>query len=112
MSVLSGSSAHFHTLDQHTRDQIMAHQSKVVAALSHHSDPTLRQIGRLLASSTLTPRQLIDDPRHAARSMLKPGGGWPTDRAGATREDEAGPASRPNFTDPDNGAGGVPAIRR
>jgi hypothetical protein len=110
MSVPTGSGP-FHTLDRNTRDQIMAHQAKVVAALSNHSDPALRRIGRLLASGVLTPRQLMDDPRRTARKPTGTSSGHTVARR-AVRANEPGPASRSNYTDPDNGAGGVPAIRR
>ena len=123
MSVPSGFSSPFFSLDQHIHDEILEHRAKVFAALSQHSDPALREIGRLLAGGTVSPHQLLDDPRHAetllrgARQLneLDPEDlrqrlfGPPTGRSG---ENDAGPASRSDYTDPDNGAGGVPAIRR
>ena len=116
MSVPNGSSTHL--LDRNRRDEMAAHRAKVIAALSHHSDPTLRQIGRLLATGVLTPHELLDDPRRAARKpvgadpVVRPAGGSSHDLAGTARDNEGGPASRPDHTDPDNGAGGVPAVRR
>lgn len=107
-------------------DEVQAHRARVFDALSRHSDPALREIGRLLAGGTVSPHQLLDDPRHAetlrrgARKLqeLAPEQlhrrvfGTPAERAGAPPGAEGGPASRPDDADPDNGAGGVPAIRR
>ena len=130
MSVPSGFSAPFFDFDQHVRDEVLAHRAKVFTALSQHSDPALREIGRLLASGTVSPHQLLDDPSHAdtlhssARKLNEmdpeelrqrvfgPPAEQSTGRNGVLRQKEAGPASRSNYTDPDNGAGGVPAIRR
>ncbi len=130
MSVPSGFSAPFFSVDRHLRDEVMAHRAKVFAALSQHSDPGLREIGRLLASGTVSPHQLLDDPRHAEtlrRSARKlnemdpeelrqrvfgPPAAQSIGRNGVPRRKEAGPASQSDYTDPDNGAGGVPAIRR
>jgi hypothetical protein len=126
MSVPSGFSSPFFSLDDHIRDEVLAHRAKVFDALSQHSDPTLREIGKLLASGTVAPHQLLDDPRHAetlcrsARKLneLDPEElrqqvfGPPVEQNGVPRRNEAGPASQSDYTDPDNGVGGVPAIRR
>jgi hypothetical protein len=130
MSVPNGFSSPFFSLDQHIHDKVLAHRAAVFAALSQHSDPALREIGRLLAGGTVSPHQLLDDPRHAetlrriARKLneldpeelrqriLGPSAEHDTGRNGAPRQNEAGPASQSDHTDPDNGAGGVPAIRR
>ncbi len=155
----------FFVLDHHLRNEITAHRARVFAALSRHSDPSMREIGRLLAEGTATPHQLIEDPRRAdpahrterkqaeaaldelRRQVFGPtvlfngplnsqaaAGAAPTAQpdlpaappgtpvgtpraawnchAGTSRSHEANPASRPDYADPDNGAGGVPAIRR
>lgn len=154
MSFPCGSTGPFFSVDRHLRDEIAAHRDKVFAALSQHSDPAVREIGRLLARGTVTPHRLLENPRHADalnRTGRKPrecslealrrqvfgptvpfdtpldgmvaATGAPTapvsasdgmsDADAGTRPSrEAGPASRADFTDPDNGAGGVPAIRR
>jgi hypothetical protein len=123
MSVPSGFSSPFFSLDQHIRDEVLAHRAKVFTALSQHSDPALREIGRLLASGAVSPHQLLDDPRHAEtlrRSTRKLHEMDPEELRqwvfggpnGGPRQNEAGPASRSDYTDPDNGSGGVPAIRR
>ena len=119
MSDPSGFSSPFFSLDLHVRDEVVAHRAKVFAALSQHSDPALREIGRLLASGTVSPHQLLDDPRHAEtlrRSAQKLNEMDPDELHlrvfGVPPQNEAGPASRSGYTDPDNGAGGVPAIRR
>ena len=122
MSVPNGFSSPFFSLDQHIHDEVLAHRAKVFTALSQHSDPALREIGRLLASGTVSPHQLLDDPRHAEtllRSAQKLDEMDPEELRqrlfgpnGVPHLNEAGPASRSDYTDPDNGAGGVPAIRR
>ena len=126
MSDPSGFSSPFFSLDQHVRDEVLAHRATVFTALSQHSDPALRDIGRLLASGAVSPHQLLDDPQHAetlhrsARKLNEMDAedlrrwvlGQPTGQNGVPPQNEAGPASRSDRTDPDNGAGGVPAIRR
>jgi hypothetical protein len=125
MSLPCGPTGPFFILDRHVRNEITAHRAKVFAALSRHSDPAMREIGRLLAHGTATSRQLLEDPRYADRlqraehkltemdpAAFQEPARMPNGRAGTGRSNEAGPASRPDDTDPDNGAGGVPAIRR
>ena len=122
MSVPNGFSSPFFSLDQHIHDEIQEHRAKVFTALSQHSDPGLREIGRLLASGALSPHQLLDDARHAEtlrRSAQNLSELDPEELRqrlfgpnGVPHLKEAGPASRSDNADPDNGAGGVPAIRR
>ncbi|GAA1032404.1 hypothetical protein GCM10009557_30810 [Virgisporangium ochraceum] len=65
MSVPCGSAAPFPVLDRRIRDELTAHREKVFAALSRHSDPALREIGRLLAAGAASPQQLREDPLRA-----------------------------------------------
>lgn len=65
MSVPCGSAAPVPILDPRIRDELMAHRAKVFAALSRHSDPALREIGRLLAAGAASPQQLREDPLRA-----------------------------------------------
>lgn len=177
----------FFIRDRRIRNEIAVHRARVFAALSQHSDPSMRELGRLLAEGTATPRELIEDepahrtgrkpgqaaldelrrhvfgpdvqfdpplsgraatphepgamaaqaaepqaqsarpskthdvpPRRAATPAMSetpaatpgaPVNTWNC-HVGARRSNEPGPASRPDYSDPDNGAGGVPAIRR
>ena len=126
MSVPSGFSAPFSSFDRQVRDEVLAHRAKVFAALSQHSDPALREIGRVLAAGTVSPHQLLDDPRHAEtlrrsarmlnemdpEELRRRVFGPPAEQNGVPGQNKAGPASQRGYTDPDNGAGGVPAIRR
>ena len=65
MSVPCGSAALSPILDRRVRDELLAHREKVFAALSRHSDPALREIGRLLAAGAASPQQLREDPLRA-----------------------------------------------
>lgn len=65
MSVPCGSAAPFPILDRRVRAELMAHRAKVFAALSRHSDPALREIGRLLAAGAASPQQLRENPLRA-----------------------------------------------
>lgn len=178
MSFPCGSTGPFFVLDGQVGKEIAAHRERVFAAFSRHSDPAVREIGRLLATRAVIPPQPLENPRHAdpldraertpaeptqaertqaertqaeqmqaekaldelrrrvfgptvpfgpplngaappqepARTKLekpaRPSRTQPMRRAGARHPHPAGPASRADFTDPDNGSGGVPAIRR
>jgi hypothetical protein len=43
---------------------IELHRARVFDALSRHSDPVLREIGRQLASGTVAPHELLSEPRY------------------------------------------------
>jgi hypothetical protein len=40
------------------------HRARVFDALSRHSDPVLREIGRQLANGTVTPHELLSEPKY------------------------------------------------
>ena len=50
--------------DQHLNEELARHRAKVFEALSHHSDPTLREMGRQLASGALAPTDLLKEPQY------------------------------------------------
>lgn len=72
---------------------IEQHRARVFDALSRHSDPVLREIGRQLARGTVTPRELLSEPRYV--EALQRG-------ADAAITDE------PEAPKPDHGAGRPP----
>jgi hypothetical protein len=48
------------------REELAQHRARVFAALSRHSDPVLREMGRQLARhGVLTPHELIAMPHYA-----------------------------------------------
>jgi hypothetical protein len=50
--------------DQHLHEELARHRAKVFEALSRHSDPTLREMGRQLASGALAPHELLKEPQY------------------------------------------------
>jgi len=117
MSVPDGSTVPGNGPDQRLYEELARHRAKVFEALSHHSDPTLREMGRQLASGALAPHELLKEPhyvdtlrqRAAILAALDPDDlhrrvfGIPISAAG----DENRVRS-----DPDDHDGGVPAVRR
>ena len=122
MSVNNGSTVPSFAADRRVREEIAAHRAKVYEVLQQHTDPAIREIGHLLASGTLTPHELMEDPQRAEelrrgalkliiehsselrRRVLAQAGGSVHGPTGPARHDEGGPASRSDYTDPDNGA--------
>jgi hypothetical protein len=113
MSVPDGFSMLNAGLDSRGHDELARHRAKVFEALSRHSDPALREVGRQLASGVVTPKDLLDEPRfvdvlrRSANQLATMNGDELQRRVlGFPR-----PTDRPG-RDPDDREGGVPAVRR
>jgi hypothetical protein len=115
MSVPDGHTMPGNGPDLPLRDELALHRAKVFAALSRHSDPTMREIGRQLASGAMAPHELLKEPHYvdALRRRVSVLTAMDSDDLhqrvfGVPRPGrEAG--GRPG---PDDHDGGVPAVRR
>jgi hypothetical protein len=98
--------------DGYGHDELVRHRAKVFEALSRHSDPALREVGRQLAGGVLTPKDLLDHPRYA--DVLRRGASQLAVMSGDElhRRVFGVPQAkdRPG-RDPDEREGGVPAVR-
>ena len=102
--------------DQHLHEELARHRAKVFEALSRHSDPTMREMGRQLASGALAPHDLLKEPQYVdtLRSRLAilatmDGDALHRRVFGLPFTDGTGKRLRPG---PDDHDGGVPAVRR
>jgi hypothetical protein len=102
--------------DQHLHEELARHRAKVFEALSRHSDPTLREMGRQLASGALVPHELLKEPQYVdtLRRRVAILAAMDNDALhqrvfGLPFTDGRGPRPRP---DPGDHDGGVPAVRR
>jgi hypothetical protein len=93
------------------------HRARVFEALRRHSDPTLREMGRLLASGALAPHDLLKDPQYAdtLRRRTAVLAAMDTDDLhrrifGVTPSGK--PFDRRSRSGPEDHDGGVPAVRR
>jgi hypothetical protein len=98
------------------REELARHRAKVFEALSRHSDPTLREMGRQLASGALAPHDLLKEPQYVdtlrrrvailaamdSNALHQRVFGLPVTE---------GQGHRPR-SGPDDHDGGVPAVRR
>jgi hypothetical protein len=97
----------------------MAHRAKVFAALSRHSDPALREIGRLLAAGAASPQQLRDDPlsadklRRIARKLkeMDPETRGPGAKPSGSATQQIGPDGSPDGSGAQPVPVGTPSIR-
>jgi hypothetical protein len=102
--------------DQHLRDELARHRAKVFEALSRHSDPTLREMGRQLASGALAPHELLKEPHYVDTLRRRVAILAAMDNDALHRRVFGlpftdGKAQGPR-SDPDDHDGGVPAVRR
>jgi hypothetical protein len=116
MSVPDSFAMSGHGPDQHLHEELARHRAKVFEALSRHSDPTLREMGRQLASGALTPSDLLKEPQYEDTLRRRMA-------ILATMDDDAlhqrvfglpftnGSGHRLR-SGPDDHDGGVPAVRR
>ena len=102
-------------LDGRGHDELARHRAKVFDALSRHSDPALREIGRQLAGGAVAPQgpaRRTAVRRRAATRMPNQLAAMNSDDLhrrvfGVPTTGRTGPAG-----DPDDREGGVPAVRR
>ena len=98
-------------------DEEAQHRARVFEALRRHSDPTLREMGRLLASGALAPYDLLKDPHYAdtLRRRTAVLAAMDTDdlhrRIFGVAPSGDRPDRRPR-SGPEDHDGGVPAVRR
>jgi hypothetical protein len=101
--------------DQPLQEELALHRAKVFAALSRHSDPTIREIGRQLASGAIAPHELLKEPQYvdALRRRMSVLTAMDSDDLhrrvfGVPRPGREGGRR----SGPDDHDGGVPAVRR
>ena len=116
MSVPDSSAMFGNGPDQHLHEELARHRAKVFEALTRHSDPTLREMGRQLASGALAPSDLLKEPQYVDTLRRRVA-------VLAAMDSDAlhqrvfglpftnGSGHRPR-SDPDDHDGGVPAVRR
>jgi hypothetical protein len=103
--------------DQQLHDELSRHRAKVFEALSRHSDPTLREMGRQLAVGAVAPHELLKEPQYVDALRRRMGILTTMDandlhrRITGTPNSDDPPGRRPP-SDPDDHDGGVPAVRR
>ena len=98
-------------------DEESRHRARVFEALRRHSDPTLREMGRLLASGAMAPHDLLKDSQYVdtLRRRTAVLAAMDTDDLHrrifgvAPSGERADRRPRPG---PDDHDGGVPAVRR
>ena len=99
------------------QEELAQHRAKVFEALSSHSDPTIREIGRQLASGAVAPHELLREPQYVdalrrRRAVLTAMDSDDLHRRvfGVPGPDEK--TGRRRRSGPDDHDGGVPAVRR
>jgi hypothetical protein len=99
--------------EDHGHDELARHRAKVFDALSRHSDPALREVGRQLAGGVLTPKDMLDQPQYVdvLRRSVNQLAAMSGDELHRRVFGERGTTVRPS-RDPDDREGGVPAVRR
>jgi hypothetical protein len=99
------------------QEELAQHRAKVFEALSRHSDPTIREIGRQLASGAMAPHELLKEPQYvdALRRRMAVLTAMDSDdlhrRVFGVPKPGEEPGHRPR-SGPDDHDGGVPAVRR
>jgi hypothetical protein len=98
-------------------DEEARHRVRVFEALRRHSDPTLREMGRLLASGALAPRDLLKDPQYVDTLRRRTAVLAAMDNDDLHRRifgvaPSGEPFDRRPRSGPDDHDGGVPAVRR
>lgn len=117
MSVHDGFAVPGDSPDQHLREELSRHRAKVFEALSRHSDPTLREMGRQLATGAVAPHELLREPQYvdtlrrrvAILTAMDTGALHQRVFGVQDSDDQAGRRRR---SGPDDHDGGVPAVRR
>jgi len=117
MSVHDGSSVPGTAPDQRLYDELARHRAKVFEALSHHSDPILREMGRQLAGGALAPHELLKEPQYVDTLRQRAAILAALDNDELHRRVFGIPISANGDenrvrSDPDDHDGGVPADRR
>jgi hypothetical protein len=99
------------------QEELAQHRAKIFEALSRHSDPTIREIGRQLAGGAMAPHELLKEPQYvdALRRRMAVLTAMDSDDLhrrvfGIPRPDEQ--SGRRPRSGPDDHDGGVPAVRR
>jgi hypothetical protein len=93
------------------------HRARVYEALRNHSDPTLREMGRLLANGAVAPHDLLRDPQYVDTLRRRTAilATMDTDDLHRRIFGVAHSGERPDRhprSGPDDHDGGVPAVRR
>jgi hypothetical protein len=102
--------------DQHLNEELARHRAKVFEALSRHSDPTLREMGRQLATGALAPHDLLKEPQYVDTLRRRMAILAEMDSDALHQRvfglPFTGGRGHRQPSDPDDHDGGVPAVRR